>query len=177
MFQTDKLSRILDSGTPEVDSYDIYGKQFIVSHIPFNKTKEEEEITGMVSTAYLNDNLITEEIARKWLYLNQQVQYYKDELDRRPCEGRRFDQMVSFNPVFQEIKREARLIARSTSTVLLTGESGVGKDMFARGLHEASPRASGIKANCVSIPESLNLNFSICTRSFTSAKERQIRIL
>jgi len=173
LFQTDKLSRILDSGTPEVDSYDIYGKQFIVSHIPFNKTKEEEEITGMVSTAYLNDNLITEEIARKWLYLNQQVQYYKDELDRRPCEGRRFDQMVSFNPVFQEIKREARLIARSTSTVLLTGESGVGKDMFARGLHEASPRASGpfIKVNCVSIPESLFESelFGYAPGSFTGA--------
>ncbi|GAB1476658.1 hypothetical protein MASR2M70_14940 [Bacillota bacterium] len=172
LFQDEKLSRIMDSGTPEVDSYDIYGKQFIVSHIPFNKTKDEE-ITGMVSTAYLNDNLITEEIARKWLYMNQQIQYYKDELDRRPGGVNRFEQMVSNNPEFQEMKNEGRLIARSSSTVLLTGESGVGKDMFARGLHEASPRSKGpfIKVNCVSIPESLFESelFGYAPGSFTGA--------
>lgn len=173
LFQTDKLAGILESGIPEVDSYDIYGKQFIASHIPFNKTEKTEEITGMVTTAYLNDNFITEELARKWLYLNQQVQYYKDELDKRPKGSRRFDQMVTRNPIFQEIKKEANLIARSTSTVLLTGESGVGKDMFARGLHDASPRAQGpfIKVNCVSIPETLFESelFGYAPGSFTGA--------
>ena len=174
MFQNEKFHQIIESGIPEVDSYDIYGKQFIVSHVPFKSTGEdEEEITGMVSTAYLNDNMITEEIARKWLYLNQQLQYYKDELEKRAGGVSRFDQMVSYNPVFQEIKKEARFIARSTSTVLLTGESGVGKDMFARGLHEASSRAKGpfIKVNCVSIPESLFESelFGYAPGSFTGA--------
>ncbi|NCA78035.1 MAG: PAS domain-containing protein [Alphaproteobacteria bacterium] len=174
MFQNEKFHQIIESGIPEVDSYDIYGKQFIVSHVPFKNTGEdEEEITGMVSTAYLNDNMITEEIARKWLYLNQQLQYYKDELEKRAGGVSRFDQMVSYNPVFQEIKKEARFIARSTSTVLLTGESGVGKDMFARGLHEASSRAKGpfIKVNCVSIPESLFESelFGYAPGSFTGA--------
>lgn len=174
LFQNDKFHQIIESGIPEVDSYDIYGKQFIVSHVPFKKTgDDQEEITGMVSTAYLNDNMITEEIARKWLYLNQQLQYYKDELEKRAGAVSRFDQMVSYNPVFQEIKKEARFIARSTSTVLLTGESGVGKDMFARGLHEASSRAKGpfIKVNCVSIPESLFESelFGYAPGSFTGA--------
>lgn len=174
MFQNEKFHQIIESGIPEVDSYDIYGKQFIVSHVPFKNTGEdEEEITGMVSTAYLNDNMITEEIARKWLYLNQQLQYYKDELEKRAGGVSRFDQMVSYNPVFQEIKKEARFIARSTSTVLLTGESGVGKDMFARGLHESSSRAKGpfIKVNCVSIPESLFESelFGYAPGSFTGA--------
>jgi transcriptional regulator with PAS, ATPase and Fis domain len=81
--------------------------------------------------------------------------------------------MVSFNPAFKEFKKEAQFIARSTSTVLLTGESGVGKDMFARGLHEASPRAEGpfIKVNCVSIPESLFESelFGYAPGSFTGA--------
>lgn len=173
LFQTDKLARILDSGNPEVDSYDIYGKQFIVSHIPFRNSGEGDGITGVVSTAYLNDNMITEEIARRWLFLNEQVQYYKDELDKRASGASRFDQMVSFNPAFKEFKKEAQFIARSTSTVLLTGESGVGKDMFARGLHEASPRAEGpfIKVNCVSIPESLFESelFGYAPGSFTGA--------
>lgn len=173
LFQTDKLNQILDSGNPEVDSYDIYGKQFIVSHIPFRKSGENAGITGVVSTAYLNDNMITEEIARRWLFLNEQVQYYKDELDKRASGASRFDQMVSLNPAFMELKKEAQFIARSTSTVLLTGESGVGKDMFARGLHEASPRADGpfIKVNSVSIPESLFESelFGYAPGSFTGA--------
>ncbi len=173
LFNTSRLEKVLDSGTPEVDTYDIFGKQFIVSHIPIRMSPSEEGIKGMVSTAYLNDNSVTEEIARKWLYLNQQVQYYKDELEKRSGGVSRLDQMVSHNPIFQEIKREAQFIARSTSTVLLTGESGVGKDMFSRGLHEASPRAAGpfIKVNCVSIPETLFESelFGYAPGSFTGA--------
>jgi transcriptional regulator with PAS, ATPase and Fis domain len=173
LFNTSRLEKVLDSGTPEVDTYDIFGKQFIVSHIPIRMSPSEEGIKGMVSTAYLNDNSVTEEIARKWLYLNQQVQYYRDELEKRSGGVSRLDQMVSHNPVFQEIKREAQFIARSTSTVLLTGESGVGKDMFSRGLHEASPRSAGpfIKVNCVSIPETLFESelFGYAPGSFTGA--------
>jgi PAS domain S-box-containing protein len=173
LFNTSRLEKVLDSGTPVVDTYDIFGKQFIVSHIPIGMSPSEEGIKGMVSTAYLNDNSVTEEIARKWLYLNQQVQYYRDELEKRSGGVSRLDQMVSHNPVFQEIKREAQFIARSTSTVLLTGESGVGKDMFSRGLHEASPRAAGpfIKVNCVSIPETLFESelFGYAPGSFTGA--------
>lgn len=173
LFNTSRLEKVLDSGMPEVDTYDIFGKQFIVSHIPIRISPSEEGIKGMVSTAYLNDNSVTEEIARKWLYLNQQVQYYRDELEKRSGGVSRLDQMVSHNPAFQEIKREAQFIARSTSTVLLTGESGVGKDMFSRGLHEASPRAAGpfIKVNCVSIPETLFESelFGYAPGSFTGA--------
>jgi transcriptional regulator with PAS, ATPase and Fis domain len=173
LFNTSRLEKVLDSGTPEVDTYDIFGKQFIVSHIPIRMSPSEEGVKGMVSTAYLNDNSVTEEIARKWLYLNQQVQYYRDELEKRSGGVSRLDQMVSHNPVFQEIKREAQFIARSTSTVLLTGESGVGKDMFSRGLHEASPRSAGpfIKVNCVSIPETLFESelFGYAPGSFTGA--------
>ena len=180
LFNTSRLEKVLDSGTPEVDTYDIFGKQFIVSHIPIRMNPweagdkgTEDGVKGMVSTAYLNDNSVTEEIARKWLYLNQQVQYYRDELEKRSGGVSRLDQMVSHNPAFQEIKREAQFIARSTSTVLLTGESGVGKDMFSRGLHEASPRAQGpfIKVNCVSIPETLFESelFGYAPGSFTGA--------
>jgi PAS domain S-box-containing protein len=173
LFNTSRLEKVLDSGMPEVDTYDIFGKQFIISHIPIRMSGSEEGVKGMVSTAYLNDNSVTEEIARKWLYLNQQVQYYRDELEKRTGGMSRLEQMVSHNPAFQEIKREAQFIARSTSTVLLTGESGVGKDMFSRGLHEASPRSQGpfIKVNCVSIPETLFESelFGYAPGSFTGA--------
>ncbi|MDR1042761.1 MAG: PAS domain-containing protein, partial [Clostridiales Family XIII bacterium] len=105
------------SGSAEVDSCDIYGKKCIVSHIPFRESgRDDAEVTGVVSTVYLNDNAVTEEIARKWLYLNQQVQYYRDELEKRDVAGNRFDKIVTTNPAFKKIKSEALFISGSSST-------------------------------------------------------------
>ena len=175
MLQTNNPIKIAKSGSAEVDSCDIGGKQCIVSHVPFRNINDEEndDFTGIVSTVYLNDNAVTEEIARKWFYLKQQVQYYRAELEKRGGNHSRFDQIITGNPEFKTIKKEAMFIARSSSTVLLTGESGVGKDMFARGIHEASPRAKHpfIKVNCVSIPETLFESelFGYAPGSFTGA--------
>jgi PAS domain S-box-containing protein len=174
ILQTNSPINIAKSGAAEVDSCDIDGKKCIVSHIPFKNSNEEDaDITGIVSTVYLNDNAVTEEIARKWFYLKQQVQYYRAELEKRGGSCNRFDQIITSNPEFKQIKKEALFIARSSSTVLLTGDSGVGKDMFARGIHEASPRAKNpfIKVNCVSIPETLFESelFGYAPGSFTGA--------
>jgi len=56
-----------------------------------------------------------------------------------------------------ELLRLAARVAQSSATVLLTGESGSGKEMFARYVHTSSPRASGpfVAINCAAIPENL----------------------
>ena len=168
------ISKITSAGSHEVDSCDVYGKKCVVSHLPIKKRNDEDaNITGIISTVYLNDNVVTEEIARKWLLLNQQIQYYRDELEKRGGSSSGFDRVVTNNPLLKKIKKDAQQIARSSSTVLLTGESGVGKDMFARGIHESSPRVKRpfIKVNCVSIPEPLFESelFGYAPGSFTGA--------
>ena len=84
-----------------------------------------------------------------------------------------FDQIVSKNPRINKIKNETKRIAQSSSTILLTGESGVGKDMFARAIHAASPRAGHafVKVNCTAIPETLLESelFGYAPGSFTGA--------
>ncbi|MDX2204158.1 MAG: nif-specific transcriptional activator NifA [Hyphomicrobiaceae bacterium] len=50
-----------------------------------------------------------------------------------------------------------RIVAKSNATVLLRGESGTGKELFARAIHELSPRAGGafVKVNCAALPETV----------------------
>ena len=64
---------------------------------------------------------------------------------------------VAFSPVMQRLYAEMSTIAETDASVLLLGETGVGKDVLARRIHRLSPRAGRpfIKVDCGSIPENL----------------------
>lgn len=175
--QTKSPAQVVKTGLAEVDECNIMGRNCIISHIPIKQEDQAGiEITGIVSTVYLEDNMLTEEIARKWISLSQQVQYYRDELEKRGGEIGCFDKIVSRNSKFSKMKSDAQRIARSSSTVLLTGESGVGKDLFARAIHAASPREKRpfVKVNCAAIPETLLESelFGYAPGSFTGASKK-----
>jgi DNA-binding NtrC family response regulator len=67
------------------------------------------------------------------------------------------DYVVARSPLMQAVFRDAALIAPSETRVLITGESGVGKEIVADVIHAWSPRAAGplVKVNCAAIPETL----------------------
>lgn len=68
-----------------------------------------------------------------------------------------FQNMVSRNPYMLEIFGLIRNIARHFATVLVTGETGTGKEMIARAIHDLSPRRDRplVVCDCASVPESL----------------------
>ena len=68
-----------------------------------------------------------------------------------------FGNIVARSAKMQEVLGMVERVAPTNSTVLLGGESGVGKDLIARAIHEHSRRAAGpfIKINCTAIPENL----------------------
>ncbi len=65
--------------------------------------------------------------------------------------------VVAASPLMRAVFHDAALIAPSESRVLITGESGVGKEVLADAIHGWSPRAKGplVKVNCAAIPETL----------------------
>ena len=68
------------------------------------------------------------------------------------------NEVFGFNsPAMREMEHMAAKVARTSSTVLITGESGTGKGVVARLIHQQSPRADGpfIPVNCGAIPENL----------------------
>ena len=68
-----------------------------------------------------------------------------------------FDNMVGHSEGMREIFSTITRVAPTRATVLLCGESGVGKDMIARAIHHHSPRADRpfVKINCTALPENL----------------------
>jgi len=77
----------------------------------------------------------------------------------REALGKRYahPNVVARSPKMQEVLATVERVAPTNSTVLLGGESGVGKDLIARAIHEKSRRASGpfLKINSTAIPENL----------------------
>mgnify|MGYP002629609924 CR=1 FL=1 len=71
-------------------------------------------------------------------------------------EGRR-GEIIGSSHAMRELMEELDLVAPSDASVLLVGESGTGKSMLARALHERSQRRSGrlVTVNCAAIPENL----------------------
>lgn len=67
------------------------------------------------------------------------------------------DGVVAADPLTRETLLLAARVAKTDATVLLTGESGVGKEVFARYIHDQSPRVKGpfVAINCAAIPDNL----------------------
>jgi DNA-binding NtrC family response regulator len=86
--------------------------------------------------------------------------------------------MVGSSHVMQELMRQVEMAAPSTASVLITGETGSGKEIVARSIHMLSPRAMRpfVAINCSAIPESLMESeiFGHEKGSFTGAAERRI---
>jgi two-component system response regulator AtoC len=85
--------------------------------------------------------------------LQKENQQLKTALDDRL----RLDNVVGSDPRMQAIFKTVRAVAGTKTTVLITGESGTGKTLVARALHQLSGRSKGpfVEVNCGALPESL----------------------
>jgi DNA-binding NtrC family response regulator len=85
--------------------------------------------------------------------LRSEVARLRDEVER----SYRFENIVGRSPAMQEIFGMVRRLAGSSSSVLITGDSGTGKELIARSLHFTSPRKTRpfVPLNCAAIPDAL----------------------
>jgi DNA-binding NtrC family response regulator len=77
----------------------------------------------------------------------------RDELARPPG----FTHLLGTSHALERVLKQARSVAQTSATVLLTGENGTGKEMLARAIHQESPRANGpfVAVSCAALPETL----------------------
>ncbi len=89
-----------------------------------------------------------------------------------------FSDIIGANEKMKEVSRLIQKVANSDTSVIITGESGVGKELFARAVHSLSPRRNKpyVPINCAAIPRELLENelFGSEKGAFTGAVARKI---
>jgi formate hydrogenlyase transcriptional activator len=98
------------------------------------------------SLAYRELTELKDRLATEKLYLEDEIR-----LDHN------IGNMVGAGPAFQSVLKGVQIVAPTDSTVLILGETGTGKELVARAIHELSGRKKGsfVKVNCAAIPASL----------------------
>jgi len=129
------------------------GKQILVTGNPFFDDQ------GEISLVVVNERDITElDSLRNELEESRALaQRYRSELSQAHGKKNLLSQMVIRNEAMYRVFDRAMKVAQVDSTVIIQGESGVGKGFFARLIHRASKRKDGpfIRVDCGAIPESL----------------------
>ena len=94
-----------------------------------------------------------DEIAQLNRQLKSGEEYLKEEI--RELHG--FDEIIGDSLVLREALAQVQEVAATDSSVLLLGETGTGKELFARAIHDRSPRRSKtfVRVNCAALPPAL----------------------
>ena len=81
----------------------------------------------------------------------------RDTLRRTVRNRHGFDNMVGHSAAMRRIFEQIRMVSKWTTTVLIRGETGTGKELIANAIHYNSPRSRGpyVRLNCASLPENL----------------------
>jgi len=117
----------------------------------------------VIRISTFNELQKTELRARKYVNANGFIAQY------------RFEDIVGVSRILTDVKHKAFHYAQSSATILILGESGSGKEIFAQSIHNASPRADRpfIALNCTTLTESLldSELFGYEDGAFTGAKK------
>ena len=89
--------------------------------------------------------------------LREELQLERDYLREEVNVAMNFGRIVGTSQALRRMLKRVEAVAETPASVLLQGESGVGKELVARAIHNRSPRADGplVKVNCASIPKEL----------------------
>ena len=109
-------------------------------------------VAGQIAIAVTNARLY-ERIEEQNAQLAQEKLYLEDEIRSE----RLFEDIIGRSPALRRVLREIETVAPTDSTVLISGETGSGKELVARAIHQLSGRRDQafVKLNCAAIPTGL----------------------
>lgn len=167
------LPKVIETGKPEKNKlHTIKGKTYVVSRMPIIN---DDKVIGAVGKIVFKDLASIKELAEKLEKAIHEARYYK-KLAARNYNGEiSFESIITTDTRLMEIKEEARTAAASSLNILITGDSGTGKELFVQSIHRDSGRKGRlINVNCAAIPESLLESefFGYAGGAFSGAKQK-----
>lgn len=152
VIENTRMHIVVETGIPEIaDIQRIKGSHMVATRIPiFSRGK----VIGAIGKVLFRNIDDLESLYRKIGKMEEQLQVYKGQLQRNTRARYSFADIIGRSEALAVAKRHAAKAAASDITVLLLGESGVGKEVFAQAIHSHSKRANHpfVKVNCAAIP-------------------------
>ncbi|WP_163103103.1 sigma-54 interaction domain-containing protein [Peribacillus alkalitolerans] len=138
-----------------------------------NKGQEITTINATFPISYEAKTVGAIEIARDVTKLEKMI---RDNIFKQGNTKYTFESIIGKSDALLEVIEASKRATRTTSSILITGETGTGKELFAQSIHNGSPRSSGpfISQNCAAIPDTLieGILFGTKKGAFTGAIER-----
>lgn len=161
--EVDVIHKLVDGQTPTKEKYTIVTRACV---------KEGDSIIGAVGQIKFTHK--TMELAENLQNLGMELQYYKEELKRIAGDKYSVENIIGKSEEIHNTISLAKKAARNDFTILITGETGTGKEVFANAIHYLSRRRDKplISINCAAIPSELLESelFGYDEGSFTGAK-------
>jgi transcriptional regulator with GAF, ATPase, and Fis domain len=148
---------------PGVDDLELMERAAHVAQIAIERDRSQAALQkAFEEIKNLKDKLYEENLA------------LREEVDQASM----FEEIIGTSPALQEVLSRVAKVASSDSTVLITGETGTGKELVARAIHKRSQRAGRafVSVNCAAIPPTLIASelFGHEKGAFTGAFQRRI---
>jgi PAS domain S-box-containing protein len=155
-FPDSKLPLIIKTKKPQMGrKYHYKGRgTLIVNRIPIYKGKQ---FIGAIAQCIFRDISEIKEMAKKLDLLETKVQKYRRTITDLLVPKYNFDDIIGVGEAITRLKSVAEKYAATENSILIGGETGTGKELFAHSIHHASKRDEGplVCVNCASIPNEL----------------------
>ncbi|PEI92394.1 sigma-54-dependent Fis family transcriptional regulator [Bacillus pseudomycoides] len=170
VIENTRLPVVLKTGVPERNQvHRLQGQNLVVHRMPIWKQGRVIGAVGMLIHEGISD------IYKILERFDQKDSAVKPLFSKPKKKQIRFEDILGESQTISETKKMARKAAGSKASVLITGESGVGKEQFARAIHDTGITKNGpfISVNCAAIPDNLLESelFGYAEGAFTGAKK------
>ena len=161
--------------TKEPSNMEFYHYNGITSASMRHPLIKDGEMVGVIEYDVFYDMEMVEAFVNHYIDLDEEIKYYKEAARDYQQTKYSLDNIVGKSVPMLNLKEKIKIVANSNSTVLVTGETGTGKELVAHSIHDASKRRlrNFIKMNAASLPESLAESelFGYTEGAFTGARK------
>lgn len=165
-------TRVYETGQPVFGHPVITnGVTVFTNYIP--RLSENQKVTGCFLYTIIHGQKEAMQLETQLQAMSEELAYYKKRLSREHGAKYSLDNIIGESQPILHLKKQIRQAAASSSTVLIEGETGTGKELIAHSIHTLSSRDTSdfVRVNCSAIPEDLMESefFGYTSGAFTGA--------